>query len=90
VKTAKINVKEIGDAVQQYMIENNNECPQRHGGPRGQEEPQPGDQGSLGQGLHHQVPRPERHGRGRRHLLGPRQARRDRGTTSSPGSSGCG
>jgi general secretion pathway protein G len=27
VKTAKINVKEIGDAVQQYMIENNNECP---------------------------------------------------------------
>jgi general secretion pathway protein G len=27
VKTAKISVKEIGDAVQQYMIENNNECP---------------------------------------------------------------
>jgi general secretion pathway protein G len=27
VKTAKISVKEIGDAVTQYMIENNNECP---------------------------------------------------------------
>jgi general secretion pathway protein G len=27
VKTAKINVKEIGDAITQYMIENNNECP---------------------------------------------------------------
>jgi general secretion pathway protein G len=26
-KTAKISVKEIGDAVTQYMIENNNECP---------------------------------------------------------------
>ena len=25
--TAKISVKEIGDAVTQYMIENNNECP---------------------------------------------------------------
>lgn len=27
VKTAKINVSEISNAVQQYMIENNNECP---------------------------------------------------------------
>jgi general secretion pathway protein G len=27
VKAAKINVKEIGDAVTQFMIENNNECP---------------------------------------------------------------
>jgi general secretion pathway protein G len=27
VKTAKVNVKEIGDAITQYMIENNNECP---------------------------------------------------------------
>ena len=27
VRTAKINVKEIGDAITQYMIENNNECP---------------------------------------------------------------
>jgi general secretion pathway protein G len=27
VKTAKISVKEISEAVTQYMIENNNECP---------------------------------------------------------------
>jgi general secretion pathway protein G len=27
VRTAKVNVKEIGDAITQYMIENNNECP---------------------------------------------------------------
>ena len=27
IKTAKITVKEISDSIQQYMIENNNECP---------------------------------------------------------------
>jgi general secretion pathway protein G len=27
VKTAKLNVKEINDAITQYMIENNSECP---------------------------------------------------------------